>query len=294
MLSLFWPTRRASFAKRAAGRGGADGRCCVADGSHFRRYRFCYDVGLLANSSLCSEPGGCHARRVDPVCCDHTGELSGNPHCKDLMGGVIGLQRPRDAYEKNARSALQHLKLNPDKDVKFLYLGTNEAMWIALEGSRVVATMVSPLATLFARKAGMSFLVKLSDLKIEYQGSTFATRRSLMKNYPNLTLRAVRAMVRGIHFFKTRREDTYKILAKFLGTSDPEALEESWHYGADMPAKPFAVESAVQSVINHLAEGDSKFAKTKPSDFIESGPLTELDRSGYIDRLYGGRDTKAK
>jgi ABC-type nitrate/sulfonate/bicarbonate transport system substrate-binding protein len=32
---------------------------------------------------------------------------------KDLMGGVIGLQRPGDAYEKNARSALQHLKLNP-------------------------------------------------------------------------------------------------------------------------------------------------------------------------------------
>jgi ABC-type nitrate/sulfonate/bicarbonate transport system substrate-binding protein len=140
----------------------------------------------------------------------------------------------------------------------------------------------------------MNFLVNLSDLKIEYQGSTFATRRSLMKNYPNLTLRAVRAMVRGIHFFKTRREDTYKILAKFLGTSDLEALEESWHYGADMPAKPFAVESAVQSVINHLAEGDTKFAKTKPSDFIESGPLGELDRSGYIDRLYGGQDTKAK
>src|SRR5262249_58919043 len=93
---------------------------------------------------------------------------------------------------------------------------------------------------------------------------------------------------------KTRREDTYKILAKFLGTSDPEALEESWHYGADMPAKPFAVESAVQSVINHLAEGDSKFAKTKPSDFIESGPLTELDPSGYISRLYGGRGTHAK
>ena len=49
-------------------------------------------------------------------------------NAKDLMDGVIDLQRPGDAYEKNARSALQHLKLNPDKDVKFLYLGTNEAM----------------------------------------------------------------------------------------------------------------------------------------------------------------------
>jgi NitT/TauT family transport system substrate-binding protein len=213
-------------------------------------------------------------------------------NAKDLIGGVIGLQRPGDAYEKNARSALQHLKVNPDRDVKFLYLGTNEAMWIALEARRIAATMVSPPATLFARRAGMNFLVNLSDLKIEYQGSTFATRRSLMKNYPNLALATARAIVRGIHFFRTRREDTYKILAKFLGTSDPDALEESWNYGADMPAKPFAVESAVQAVINHLAEGDPKFAKTKPAEFIESGPLAELDRSGYLDRLYAGSKAK--
>jgi ABC-type nitrate/sulfonate/bicarbonate transport system substrate-binding protein len=86
---------------------------------------------------------------------------------KELIGGVIGLQRPGDAYEKNARSALQHLRLNPDKDVKFLYLGSNDAMWIALEARRVTATMLSPPATLFARKAGMNFLVNLADLKIE-------------------------------------------------------------------------------------------------------------------------------
>ncbi|HEY7221222.1 MAG TPA: ABC transporter substrate-binding protein [Candidatus Binatia bacterium] len=208
---------------------------------------------------------------------------------KDLIGAVIGLQRPGDAYEKNARSALQHLKLNPDKDVKFLYLGTNDAMWIALEARRVGATMVSPPATLFARKAGMNFLVNLAELKIEYQGSTFVTRRSLMKSSPNLVFRTMRALVRGVHHFKIRREDTLRILGKFLGTKDREALEESWAYGADMPSKPYAVDSAVQAVINHLAEVDPKFGKYKPADFIDSGPLTELDRSGYIDRLYGGQ-----
>jgi hypothetical protein len=132
------------------------------------------------------------------------------------------------------------------------------------------------------------------DLKIEYQGSTLATRRSLMKNYPNLTLRTMRGMVRGIHFFKTRREDTNKTPAKFLGTSDPEALEESWNYAADMPAKHFAVKSAVQAVINHLAESDPRYAKHKVAEFIESGPLSELERSGYIDRLYAVQDTKTR
>ena len=36
--------------------GGADGRCRVADGAHFRRYRFRYDVGFLADSGVRSEP----------------------------------------------------------------------------------------------------------------------------------------------------------------------------------------------------------------------------------------------
>ena len=73
-----------------------------------------------------------------------------------------------------------------------------------------------------------------------------------------------------------------------------EVLEESWSYGADMPAKPFVVESAVQAVLNHLAEGDPKYAKHKPTEFIEPGPLADLGRSGYIDGLYAGQDKKTR
>ncbi len=206
---------------------------------------------------------------------------------KELAGTIVGLQRPGDAYEKNARSALSHMGLNPDKDVKFLYLGSNEVMWVALEQRRVGSTMLSPPATLFARKAGMNFLVNLSELKIEYQGSTLTTRRSVIRDYPNLTRRVVRAIVRGVHFFKTRREETFRILAKFLGTTDREALEESWSYASDMPSKPYAVESAVQAVIGHLAERDPRFTQRQPAEFIDPGPLSELDRGGFIDRLYG-------
>jgi NitT/TauT family transport system substrate-binding protein len=207
----------------------------------------------------------------------------------DLRGKIVGLQRPGDAYEKNARFALRHLGLDPDKDVKFLYLGSNEVMWTALEGRRISATMLTPPSTLFARRAGMKFLVNLSDLKVEYQGSSLVTRRSFIKDNPNVALRSVRAIVRGIHFFKTRKEETFRILAKFFGTNDREALEESWNYASDVPTKPYASESAVQAVINHLAEGNPRFAPHKPNEFIESGPLSELDRSGFIDRLYSGQ-----
>lgn len=208
---------------------------------------------------------------------------------QDLKGKIVGIQRPGDAYEKSARFALRHLGLDADKDVQLLALGTNDVMWNALQTGRVSATILSPPGTLFARKAGMNFMVDLTDLKLEYQGSTITTRRSFVQKNPQLAGRAVRAIVRGVHLFKTRKEDTMRILGKFLGTKDREALEESWEYAAKMPAKPYAVESAVQAVLNHLAEGQPRFAQYKPAEFIDARVLSEIDKSGYIDKLYGGQ-----
>ena len=211
---------------------------------------------------------------------------------QDLKGKIVGIQRPGDAYEKSARFALKHLGLDADKDVQMLALGTNDVMWSALQTGKVAATILSPPGTLFARKAGMNFMVDLNDLKLEYQGSTIATRRSFIQKNPALATRALRAIVRGVHLFKSRKEDTIRILAKFLGTKDREALEESWDYAAKMPAKPYGVESAVQAVLDHLAEGQAKFAQHRPSEFIDSRLLSQIDKSGYIDRLYG--DAKAR
>lgn len=206
----------------------------------------------------------------------------------DLKGKVVGIQRPGDAYEKSARFALRHLGLDPDKDVQMLALGTNDVMWSALQTGRVSATILSPPGTLFARKAGMNFMVDLTDLKLEYQGSTIATRRSFVRKNPQLATRALRAIVRGVHLFKSRKEETMRILGQFLGTRDREALAESWEYAAKMPAKPYAVESAVKAVLDHLAEGQPRFAQHKPAEFIDASVLTEIDKSGYIDRLYAG------
>jgi NitT/TauT family transport system substrate-binding protein len=208
---------------------------------------------------------------------------------QDLKGKIVGIQRPGDAYEKSARFALRHLGLDADKDVQMLALGTNDVMWSALQTGRVSATILSPPGTLFARKAGMNFMVDLTDLKLEYQGSTIATRRSFVQKNPQLATRALRAIVRGVHLFKARKEETIRILAKFLGTKDRDALQESWEYAAKMPAKPYAVESAVQAVLDHLAEGQPRFAQSKPAEFIDARLLTELDKSGYIDKLYGGQ-----
>ncbi len=41
--------------------------------------------------------------------------------------------------------------------------------------------------------------------------------------------------------------------------------------------------------IDHLAEGQPKYAQYKPGDFIDARTLSDIDKSGYIDKLYGGQ-----
>ena len=175
-----------------------------------------------------------------------------------------------------------------------LALGTNDVMWGALQTGRVAATILSPPGTLFARQAGMNFMVDLTDLKLEYQGSTIATRRSLVQKNPALPLGQLRAIVKGVYLFKTRKEDTVRILGKFLGT----VIARRWKNRGNLPRRcrpsPMPVESAVQAVLDHLAEGQPKFAQYRPADFIDARVLSEIDKSGYIDKLYGAHGIQGR
>ncbi|MBI4529497.1 MAG: hypothetical protein HY695_37340 [Deltaproteobacteria bacterium] len=45
----------------------------------------------------------------------------------------------------------------------------------------------------------------------------------------------------------------------------------------------------MRAVIHHLAEREPRYAQRKPIEFIEAGPLSEIDRSGYIERLYASK-----
>src|SRR5262245_40451895 len=88
-------------------------RCRFADGSHLRRYRFCYDVGLLANSGVRSEPEGGHARRVDPVCCDDAGKSSGNPHCQGFDGRSYRFAASRGCLREKRPVGAPTLEIEP-------------------------------------------------------------------------------------------------------------------------------------------------------------------------------------
>jgi ABC-type nitrate/sulfonate/bicarbonate transport system substrate-binding protein len=102
--------------------------------------------------------------------------------------------------------------------------------------------------------------------------------------------RFVKAMVEAVHYYKTHKEESIAVVAKNLKTNDRVALEESYQEFAVKlhPRKPYPTVEGMALIL------DSQRTKNTPTniraeDYVDMSFVKELDESGYIDKLYGGR-----
>src|ERR1043166_111842 len=114
-------------------------------------------------------------------------------------------------------------------------------------------------------------------------GPTLTTSYTVLNKKKGLGERLVKALVLGIHFAKTKRAKTEKILEKLSkkkgDTFKYQSLER-------MPNKPYP---DPQGVINAYELGCIKSPEAKqlsPLALWDLHYLRELDNSGYIDKLY--------
>ena len=76
------------------------------------------------------------------------------------------------------------------------------------------------------------------------------TRKKTIQEDRDAVMRMVRAHVEAIHFLKTQKEASQKILAKYLRNSDREMLEGSYEiYRSDFIAIPYPIVQRSQARI---------------------------------------------
>ena len=136
-----------------------------------------------------------------------------------------------------ARYLLQREGLRPDIDVALLQVGNQSNRITAVETNNADAAMLTPPMTLYARKLGMTLLVDASKLGIPYSSLFFVSRRPyLVKNHADL-VNFTKAMIEGVHVYKSNKEFSMKVLAKYMKVQDREVLEENFRE-YDFPLKP--------------------------------------------------------
>jgi LysM repeat protein len=188
------------------------------------------------------------------------------------------------------RYALDKYGLIPEKEVTILQLGNVPALLAAMEAGKIQGAMLSAPTSLRARKLGYPMLADLQMLGLEYQHTSVATTRSLLKAKPELARDFMRAYIEGIHYAKTHRRETVEILAKYLRTDDKEVLDDTYESIVQtlVPEKPYPTVKGVQIILREFGAKDPAARSAKPEQFVDASIVKELDGGGFIDRLYKG------
>ncbi len=207
---------------------------------------------------------------------------------EQLKGGKVAVSRFGSATDLSVRMALAKVGLNPEKDVTLLQIGAQTARVVALQSKAVQATIITPPFTLTARKQGYNTLINMGHLNIPFELTALLTTRAFIKSQRDLVFSIVTALSEAIHFYKTEKEASIKILSKYLQTTDREALEETYREIAlkVVPEKPYPTLPGLQTIIDELATRNSKAKGARPEDFVDMSFVKRLDDEKFFDKLY--------
>jgi ABC-type nitrate/sulfonate/bicarbonate transport system substrate-binding protein len=181
----------------------------------------------------------------------------------DLRGKVFGVITRGASSDHAAIALFDRYKMRPGQDLKFLYF--------ARQGDL--------LAALYKE------LVNIASFKLPYPHNAIATRKSLVRQNPELIKGFLKAYLAAIKIIHENPETAKRALARFLGSKDAEMIDDSYSSLAPLFLKvPYMPEQAIRTVLS-LSE-NPKAHSADPKDFFDNRPLKELEDGGFVKELY--------
>lgn len=210
------------------------------------------------------------------------------------------LKRPEDMKGKRLASSglgslgdflhrvvMRKYGVNPDRDVTWLAIGAPPDRLAALEAKLVDAADLSLPFDGRAEKKGFRVLWD-ARTEVPYPSMSVVTRKKTVQEDRDTVMRMIRSHVEAIHFLKTQKEPSQKILAKYLKTNDKELLESSYElYKEDFIAVPYPIVQGLQATYEYVAQRRPEIHNHKPEEFTDPSFIAEMEKSGFIKKLYG-------
>lgn len=205
---------------------------------------------------------------------------------EDLKGKKVAISRFGSASDVTTRMVVRFWKLDPEKDLAFIQSGNTPTRIAALVSGQVDAALVSPdsLHRILASNCCRVF-ADLSELPLDYARFGIVVPTAFIKTQRDTARKFLEAYVEGIHVFKTRPEVALEAL-KEDGLTDPQIAK--WVYdriSKSLREVPSPEPKGIQTAIDSIGTPKARAAQAK--DFIDTSLMDEIQKSGYIAKLYG-------
>ncbi|TMA08163.1 MAG: ABC transporter substrate-binding protein [Deltaproteobacteria bacterium] len=206
----------------------------------------------------------------------------------DLRGKVFGVITRGASSDHAAIALFNRYGMRVGQEVKFLYFARQGDLLAALDKGIVVAGVFSSPTNVMAKRLGYKELVNIASFKLPYPHNAIATRKSLVRQNPELIKGFLKAYLAAIKIIHEEPEGAKKALAHLLGTKDPEMIDDSYRSLAPLFLKvPYMPEEAIRTVLS--LSDHPKAASADPKDFFDNRLLKELEDTGFVKELYSRR-----
>jgi len=210
---------------------------------------------------------------------------------EDLRGKKLTVSRFGSNSDYATRKILLKWGLRPDIDVAVLQIpGGQPTRLAAIQSGQIHGMVAQPPVTNLARKFKMNIIAEPEDFGGAYPTTPVAARISFIKDKRETVRKFTRALLEGIHLYKTNKEFSKKVIGKYVKTDDNDALEDSYQFFSRLvPQKPYPSLDAIKEALAELGEKDPKVRAAKPEEFADMSIIKEFDDNGFIDGLYKKR-----
>ncbi len=208
---------------------------------------------------------------------------------EDLKGKRIGVQSIGGGVWSMAMLAIEHLGLEPGRDrMTVMIVGDSPVLAQSLESGGIEATYLNYTHSRALKEKGFPVLLDLGKAPIPYQGLAAATRRSYLKQNPQIIDSLMRGFAETVSFIHkpANKEAVIKSLVKNLRLKSPQDAEIGysalqWLYNLDIrPTIP-----GIQNMARFLALTNPKVKSVKSEDVVDDGPWQRLEKSPFYREL---------
>jgi len=212
---------------------------------------------------------------------------------EDLKGKKLGVSRLGSNSHYFVIQALRKNGMEPT-DVTFIQTGGQVENLAALfSGAVDAATMTGPSGGTKAAAQGFRYVIYGPDLHIPFAAATLVTRRSTISARGPAIEKFVKVTAEAMKILFLDKDLTYKVLAKQLRISDKKLLDAAYDEEIKVlePRLEFKNE-ALQAIIDETGKVDARAKKIKPHDLIDRRYLDNLQKSGFFDKLWAGKEPR--
>jgi NitT/TauT family transport system substrate-binding protein len=200
----------------------------------------------------------------------------------DLRGKQIAISRFGSSSDVTTRMLLRQFNLDPEKDVRIIQ-ATGTSRVPAMIAGQLHGTLLGTYDVPVITDSGCCrVMVDMLELPIDYARFGQVVTSQLLRSKRELLSKFAEGLIEGIYVFKSNKELAMSVL-RAEGIKSPEYSYP--RVAAAMRERPFPEAKGVQAVMDSVKSPKSKLTLAK--DVMDGSLIEEIDKSGYIAKLYG-------